>query len=293
MRLTSTSSGLHSPRAAMRRLVAEIRSVDAADVLGGDRTEQARREGGLRRGEAGGLRGADREQAVSRFAGSPPGLIPGIGPKTAARLADMGLPTLAALAAAPEQLLVERFGPNHGRELIRKARFEHDGAVGAPRKAVSESRERDVRPRHLRSLGARAGARADGGRAVREPREHAAGAGARSRSRSAWTTSRRSPARIPSRAPTCNAETVAAVALRLLEEYAPARPVRLLGVRMAATRPSPGSPAAMPGGAGGAESALRWTAWRTGGAGAAERHWRCRSEQRRRAGAGGTIGRCL
>ena len=33
--------------------------------------------------------------------------------------------------------------------------------------------------------------------------------------------------------PTCDAELVHAVARRLLDEYAPARPVRLLGVRVA------------------------------------------------------------
>ena len=77
-----------------------------------------------------------------RFAGAPPGLVPGIGPKTAARLTALGLTTLAAVGAAPEQMLVERFGPNLGRELSRRARFEHDGEVGAARKVVSESRER-------------------------------------------------------------------------------------------------------------------------------------------------------
>ena len=46
------------------------------------------------------------------------------------------------MGAAPEQLLVERFGPNLGRELGRRARFEHDGEIGAARKVVSESRER-------------------------------------------------------------------------------------------------------------------------------------------------------
>ena len=68
--------------------------------------------------------------------------MPGIGPKTAARLAALGLTTLAAVGAAPEQVLVERFGPNLGLELRRRARFEHDGVVGAARKVVSESRER-------------------------------------------------------------------------------------------------------------------------------------------------------
>src|SRR5258708_24189845 len=83
-----------------------------------------------------------REQACARFADAPPGLIPGIGPKTAARLATLGLKTLGALGAAPEQTLIERFGPNHGRELARRARFEHDSVIGAQRKVVSESRER-------------------------------------------------------------------------------------------------------------------------------------------------------
>ncbi len=35
---------------------------------------------------------------------SPPGLVPGIGPKTAERLAELGLTTLAAVGAAPERL---------------------------------------------------------------------------------------------------------------------------------------------------------------------------------------------
>ncbi len=37
-----------------------------------------------------------REQACARFAQSPPILVPGIGPRTAERLAALGLTTLAA-----------------------------------------------------------------------------------------------------------------------------------------------------------------------------------------------------
>src|SRR6476661_4706080 len=84
----------------------------------------------------------DREGACARFASSPPSLIPGIGPKTAARLAELGLTTLAAVAAAPRELLVRRFGANLGPDLQRRARFEHAGRVGQPRKVASESRER-------------------------------------------------------------------------------------------------------------------------------------------------------
>src|SRR5215211_6202527 len=50
-----------------------------------------------------------REQAAERFAGAPPGLLPGIGPKTVARLDQLGITTLGALASAPEEALAETF----------------------------------------------------------------------------------------------------------------------------------------------------------------------------------------
>ncbi len=56
--------GLYSPRAAMRRLLAEIKARGRADLLGGDRPQQARRQGRLRRGEAGRLRGAHARGGV-------------------------------------------------------------------------------------------------------------------------------------------------------------------------------------------------------------------------------------
>ncbi len=46
-------------------------------------------------------------------------------------------------------------------------------------------------------------------------------------------------------APTCDAGAVGAVALRLLEEYSPPRPVRLLGVRVAGLT-APGAPGGDP-----------------------------------------------
>jgi DNA polymerase-4 len=226
-------SDLHSPRAAMRRLVAEIRRVTQLTCSVGIGPNKLVAKVASDAEKPAGFVVLDREQAVRRFASCPPGLIPGIGPKTASRLGELGLSTLAAVAAAPEQLLIDRFGPNHGRELIRKARFEADGRVGAPRKAVSESRERtfdrDISdPAELSAALARMAG------------ELCASLSARGRSgRTIAIKVRLADFTTVTRAhsltePTCDAQRVTAVALRLLEQYAPSRPVRLLGVRMAA-----------------------------------------------------------
>ena len=82
-----------------------------------------------------------REQACERFAGSPCGLVPGIGPKTAERLRALGIDTLGKLAAAPDVKLAERFGARMASELQRRARFEDDAPVTQERKVISESRE--------------------------------------------------------------------------------------------------------------------------------------------------------
>src|SRR5256886_8149777 len=58
-----------------------------------------------------------REMACERFAGASPGLIPGIGPKTVARLDERGVKTLAALGSVPDALLCEWFGDRLGRHL--------------------------------------------------------------------------------------------------------------------------------------------------------------------------------
>ena len=259
-------SDLHSPRAAMRRLVAEIRRVTELTCSVGIGPNKLVAKVASDAEKPAGFVVLDREQAVSRFADSPPGLIPGIGPKTAARLSELGLATLAAVAAAPEELLVGRFGPNHGRELIRKARFEADGRVGAPRKAVSESRERTF-DRDISEPAELAGI------LERMAGELCASLAARGRSGRTiaikvrlddFTTVTRAHS-LPEA--TSDPQTVAIVARRLLERYAPARPVRLLGVRMAALSFA-SEPVADPGGAGAGDSAPAGARERAGGVGA-------------------------
>ncbi len=225
-------SGLLSPRAAMRRLVTEIlRETGIACSVGIGPNKLVAKVASDAEKPAGFVV-LSREQACARFAGSPPGLVPGIGPKTVARLAELGLTTLAAVAWAPERVLTERFGPNLGRELGRRARFEHDGEVGAARKVVSESRERtfdrDVHDHALlraelqRMSGELCASLAAHGRSGRT-------VGIKVRLDDFTTVTRARTLDEATRDP----QLVDAVAQRLLHEYAPARPVRLLGVRVA------------------------------------------------------------
>jgi DNA polymerase-4 len=224
--------GLLAPRAAMRRLVAEIASRMGLTCSVGIGPNKLVAKVASDAEKPGGFVVLTREQACARFAQAAPRLVPGIGPKTAARLVEMGLSTLQAVAAAPEHALVRRFGANLGVDLARRARFEHDGEVGAARKVVSESRERtfdhDVAdPMQLREslqtmsgeLSASLVAHGRCGRTI----------GIKVRLNDFTTATRAHTIETP----TNDVERVTAVALRLLAEYAPARPVRLLGVRVA------------------------------------------------------------
>jgi DNA polymerase-4 len=225
-------AGLYAPRAAMRRLVAEIRATVELTCSVGIGPNKLVAKVASDAEKPAGFVVLSRRQACERFATAPPGLIPGIGPKTAARLGELGLTTLAAVARAPERLLVERFGANHGPDIGRRARFEHDGAIGAPRKVASESRERtfdhDLHdPEQLRDALARMAAELCDGLAGHGRRGRTIGIKVRLDD---FTTVTR--ARTVSEA-TCDVKLVTGVALELLHEYSPPRPVRLLGVRVA------------------------------------------------------------
>ena len=225
-------TGLHSPKSAMRRLVAEIHGDTGLSASVGIGPNKLVAKVASDAEKPRGFVVLGREEARARFASSPPALVPGIGPKTAERLTRMGITTLGALAAADEEALAAVFGPNHGRDLVRRARFEHDGPVSNVRIAKSESRETtfdaDVADRGelerilLRladELCERLGRQERRGRTV-----------AIKVRLDDWTTITR--ARTLGRA-TNEAPVVGPVALDLLRAYAPARPVRLLGVQVA------------------------------------------------------------
>ena len=174
-----------------------------------------------------------REQACERFAEAAPRLLPGIGPKTAERLEELGIATIARLAATPPEVLTERFGARMGLYLLARARFEDDSPVSSERIAVSESREttfpEDIADRAeqvavLRELTARLCE----GLAKNERRGRTIAIKVRLDDFTTVTRARTLPVA------TNDPAVVSDVACALLDEYAPPRPVRLLGVRVAA-----------------------------------------------------------
>ncbi len=172
-----------------------------------------------------------REGAARRFAPESVRLIPGIGPKTAERLAAIGVETIGALQARPEAELIERFGQSHGRALHQRCRFVDDSSVERRRaksRSVETTFDRDI---------------ADQARLERILDEQARRLAAELRERNLagrtigikvrlddWTTVTRVQTLA---APTDDAAVIAPTALSLLRAYAPPRPVRLLGVRVA------------------------------------------------------------
>ena len=168
-------------------------------------------------------------RAVRRL---PPLLIPGIGPKTAAKLEQRGITRLDQLAALPDHTLSEWFGTRLGPHLGALARFEDERTLEIDRVRKSESRRRPSTPtcaawpRWSRCW-------PTWPPALRGPPEATGAAGGPWASRCAPTTSRstRGRARCPLRVSTL--DVLWPVALDLLRTLDPARPVRLLGVRVA------------------------------------------------------------
>jgi len=225
-------SGLFSPKSEMRRLVTQIRAQTGLSASVGIGPNKLVAKVASDAEKPAGFVVLSREQAVARFADARVGLVPGIGPKTAERLHELGITTLAQLAATPDDVLAERFGTNQGPWLRRRGRFEDSAPVSEERIAVSESRERtfdiDVRePAEMEDHLRRMARELCAGLAKQDRRGRTIAIKVRLDD---WTTVTRART-IPEF--TAEAERVGGVAVELLRAYAPARPVRLLGVRVA------------------------------------------------------------
>jgi DNA polymerase-4 len=236
-------SGLVAPKAAMRRLVGEIRTRTGLGASVGIGPNRLVAKVASDAEKPGGFVVLSREQACERFAQAPPGLVPGIGPRTAERLAGLGLTTLAALGRADEQALIAAFGARQGPWLRRRARFEASADVEPVRAAVSESRETTFDADIADPGRMEAELRALTGRLCAGLRAHRrSGRTIRIKVRLAdFTTVTR--ARTLAH-PTDDEAVVGEVAIGLLRAYDPPAPVRLLGVGVTgfASAEAPGEP---------------------------------------------------
>jgi DNA polymerase IV len=172
------------------------------------------------------------EEARIRFAEASPGLVPGIGPKTVARLEQLGIATLGRLGTTSDEQLMEWFGRRLGPHLAALARFEDDRAIETVRIAKSESREttfdRDLHGlSQLEPVLERLTAELCETLAREERRGRTIGIKVRFDDFTTVTRARSLQTAVN------DAKAVGTVALELLQRLDPRRPVRLLGVRVA------------------------------------------------------------
>jgi DNA polymerase-4 len=183
-----------------------------------------------------------REQACEAFAGSPARILQGIGPKTAERLAKLGITTVAHLQQASGEQLVEVFGGRMGRWLKARAFFHDDSQVESDRVVKSRSSEitfdEDVSDlAQLEQVVRRLATEVSEGLQRGGKRGRTIGIKLRYDD---WTNITR--ARTVEEF-TNDGERITELAVTLLHQNAPERPVRLLGVRVASfeeTAPGPG-----------------------------------------------------
>jgi DNA polymerase-4 len=225
-------SGFERPRAAARRVKTAIRQETGLGCSIGIGPSKLVAKVASDADKPDGFVELTPAEARERFAGSPPGLVPGIGPKTAARLERQGITTLGRLAETPEELLASWFGSRLGPHLGRLARFEDDREIQTEHSAKSESREttfdRDLRGvaelepelrRLTEQLCATLGRHDRRGRTI--------GIKVRYDDFSIVTRARSLAGAVN------ELDTIWEVALDLLRRLAPPRPVRLIGVRVA------------------------------------------------------------
>jgi DNA polymerase IV len=225
-------SALARPRAAARRIKAAVRQGTGLHCSIGIGPNKLVAKVASDADKPDGFLALSREEACARFAAAPPGLVPGIGPKTAERLRAHGVTTLGALGSTPDERLVEWFGGRLGPQLGRFARFEDERPLETVRVAKSESRETtfDSDLRGLPSLEPvleRLSVELCSALAGQDARGRTIGIKVRFDDFSTVTRARTIDE------PVNDLATVARVAGELLRELDPSRPVRLLGVRVA------------------------------------------------------------
>ncbi|HEX7301189.1 MAG TPA: DNA polymerase IV [Solirubrobacteraceae bacterium] len=225
-------TGVEKPLRALRELVTAVRESTGITISVGVGPSRLVAKTASDAEKPAGFVVLSREQACERFAGQPTRLLQGVGPRTQERLAEMGMRTVADLQGADEAELVVRFGARMGRWLKARAFFHDASPVESSVAAKSRSSEitfdADVDDlAALEDTVRRLAAEVCAGLQGKEIRGRTIGIKVRLDD---WTNATRARTL---EAFTNDTEQVTAVALELLRAYAPARPVRLIGVRVA------------------------------------------------------------
>lgn len=183
-----------------------------------------------------------REDACVRFAGASTRILQGVGPKTAERLVAMGIATIGDLQGHDDDALTARFGERMGAYLKTRAFFFDESpveAVGAAKSRSNETTFNEDVADHDELRATLVALAEDLCRHLRD-RDVSGRTIAIKVRLDDWTTITRART-IAQR--TNDPSIVRSVALELFDAYAPPRPVRLLGVRVAAFEEPVAAPA--------------------------------------------------
>ena len=238
-------TGLFSPKATMRRIAAEIREETGLTCSIGISESRLLAKITSELGKPAGLVVLSRDEALERFAEDPPGLVPGIGPKTVVKLQGMGIHSLADAACAGPGDAQRGFRAALGAWLHARGRFEDDTPLSVVRETKSQSAETtfDVDVADRAELEASLAELAEElCRRLRKRDLEGRTIGIKVRLDD-WTNVTRSHT---VERPTNDPAVVGPVALDLLRAYDPQRPVRLLGVRVASFESDAAAEAAEP-----------------------------------------------
>jgi DNA polymerase-4 len=238
-------TGIFSPKATMRRIKAEIRELTGLTCSVGIAESRLLAKMTSELGKPNGMVVVSREEALARFGGGPPGVVPGIGPKTVERLEKLGITTLSELGAWDRADLEARFGPRSGAWLHARGNLLDNTPISVTRETKSQSVEttfdEDVAdlPSLERTLYEQTEELC---RRLRKKELEGRSIGIKVRLDD-WTNITRSQS---VEKPTNDPDIVWPIALDLLRAYDPPRPVRLLGVRLASFGDETETPAPAP-----------------------------------------------
>jgi len=225
-------TGIFSPKATMRRVKAEIRELTGLTCSVGISESRMLAKMTSELGKPNGLVVVSREDALARFGAGPPGVVPGIGPKTVERLEKLGVTTLAALGEWDRGDLEARFGPRSGAWLHARGNLRDETPISVSRETKSQSVETtfDVDVAEPAALERTLHEQTEElCRRLRRKDLEGRSIGIKVRLDD-WTNVTRSQS---VEIATNDPEVVWPIALDLLRAYDPPRPVRLLGVRLA------------------------------------------------------------